>query len=161
VSATSALVVVDLQTDFCHPKGVFAENGMTINDEKRTSLIRAINDMTEFARANGVPVIRVRMTWDKKTDLGLSVARVEAPGALSCWKASPASLKIGPSKRRASVGSLRQIWNSACAQWGSTGWSSAACVPTSALNQRSATLTSATLTSGCRPKLLAVTSRYA
>jgi ureidoacrylate peracid hydrolase len=63
--ATSALMVIDMQNDFCHPEGAFAKRGFD------TSLARGIvptlKRLMNEARKVGVPVIMVRVVRNDDT----------------------------------------------------------------------------------------------
>ncbi len=56
----TALIVVDMQTDFCAPEGVFAQNGIDIS--MYPSMISRLDKLMGQARRVGVPVIYLLMT---------------------------------------------------------------------------------------------------
>ncbi|GAA3654288.1 cysteine hydrolase [Nonomuraea antimicrobica] len=65
----TALVVIDVQNDYCHPDGVFARAGLTV--EALPELVTAINTLVAAARAGGHPVMWVRMEWSGDGEVGL------------------------------------------------------------------------------------------
>ena len=60
--AHTALIVVDVQNDFCAPEGLFAKSGVDIS--MYPSMTERISGLTASARAAGVPVIYLLMTQD-------------------------------------------------------------------------------------------------
>lgn len=68
-----ALVLVDLQNDFCHPDGVFAASGRRV--EKLGELIEATNRLVREARKAGHLIVWIKMVWDGEDDLGLISSR--------------------------------------------------------------------------------------
>ena len=62
----NALVIIDVQNEFCHPDGPFARKGMDMRiiDEMFPSLI----NLTNAARRYGVQVVFVRNVEDSATD---------------------------------------------------------------------------------------------
>jgi ureidoacrylate peracid hydrolase len=71
----SALVVVDMQNDYCHPDGVFHRAGLRIDARDRNRLVANINRLADALRAAGDPVVWARMVWDDAADLGLLAER--------------------------------------------------------------------------------------
>ncbi|MFE7626116.1 cysteine hydrolase family protein [Streptomyces sp. NPDC057509] len=69
----TALVVVDMQNDFCDPSGVFARAGLRV--DALDTLIAHINTLIAAARAAGQPVIWVRMEWADDAAVGLLAQR--------------------------------------------------------------------------------------
>jgi len=69
----SALALIDLQHDYCHPDGVFARAGFTVDD--LDGLVAATNQLIAAARAGGVPVIWTATTWKDGDDVGLLAKR--------------------------------------------------------------------------------------
>ncbi|GGV29108.1 isochorismatase [Actinomadura cremea] len=65
----TALLLIDLQNDFCHPDGVFAAGGLRVADLE--GLVSRTNALAAAARSGGVPVIWVRMVYDTAADAGL------------------------------------------------------------------------------------------
>jgi ureidoacrylate peracid hydrolase len=68
-----ALVVIDLQNDYCHPDGVFARAGLRV--EHLDQLVRQINLLVHAARTAGRPVIWVLMEWPDDAGVGLLAQR--------------------------------------------------------------------------------------
>ncbi len=68
-----ALVLVDLQNDFCHPDGVFAASGRHV--ENLGELIETTNRLVRAARQAGHLVVWVKMVWNDEGDLGLIASR--------------------------------------------------------------------------------------
>lgn len=64
-----ALLLIDLQNDYCHPDGVFATGGLRL--ERLDRLVGAVNTLTAAARRGGAPVIWARMVFDSLADVGL------------------------------------------------------------------------------------------
>ena len=62
----NALVIIDVQNEFCHPEGPFARKGrdMSIID----GMLQPLASMANFARKYGVPVVFVRNVEDSATD---------------------------------------------------------------------------------------------
>jgi len=71
--AGTALVVVDVQNDYCHPDGVFASAGLRV--ERLDELVENINLLVRAARAADRPVIWVRMEWPDDASVGLLAER--------------------------------------------------------------------------------------
>lgn len=71
----TALVVIDLQNDFCHPKGVFSQLGLD-----RTGIDDAVSQVQSLiasARARSVPVVFVRSSHSEWTISPVLADRVE------------------------------------------------------------------------------------
>lgn len=68
-----ALVLVDLQNDYCHPRGVFDRAGLRLGD--RAPLVERVNRLATAARAGGHVVIWTRMVWDNDEEVGLLASR--------------------------------------------------------------------------------------
>lgn len=62
----SALIVVDMQNDFCHPDGSFAKAGAGMLDIDQA--VRNINTLVEAARDCGAPVYFIKTLHDIWTD---------------------------------------------------------------------------------------------
>jgi len=69
----TALVVIDVQNDYCHPDGVFARAGLRVEDPD--GLVERINSLVAAARTAHRPVIWVRMEWAGDAEVGLLAAR--------------------------------------------------------------------------------------
>lgn len=66
----TAVVIVDMQNDFCHPDGAFSRlANMTIRD--LDGLLSSTNRLVATARQNGHRVIWVRMVWESDAEMGL------------------------------------------------------------------------------------------
>ncbi len=65
----TALIVIDVQNDYCHPLGRFAAAGLVVTDLDR--LRAAVNAHVAAARAAGAPVVWVTMVYDDVADIGL------------------------------------------------------------------------------------------
>jgi ureidoacrylate peracid hydrolase len=57
----AALVVVDLQNDYCHPDGVYPRNELTCFS--MSSVVRATASAVRRAKQCSIPVIYLKMTW--------------------------------------------------------------------------------------------------
>ncbi|MFI0404756.1 cysteine hydrolase family protein [Actinomadura sp. 3N508] len=68
-SPRTALLLIDLQNDYCHPDGVFARAGLRVSG--LDDLVAHVNALAAAARSAGRPVIWVRMEWDADADVGL------------------------------------------------------------------------------------------
>ena len=69
LKTSTAVVLVDLQNDFCHPDGVFHQVGMKV--EGLDALIERVNRLVEAGRANGHRIVWVKMVWQNDAALGL------------------------------------------------------------------------------------------
>ncbi|UED87886.1 cysteine hydrolase family protein [Streptomyces profundus] len=69
----SALLLIDIQNDYCHPEGVFAAAGLRVTDPD--ALVERVNTLTAAARSHGRPVIWVRMEWPDDDSVGLLAER--------------------------------------------------------------------------------------
>lgn len=58
---STALVVVDMQNDFCHARGYYGKAGAGIADFQ--SVIEPVARMVETARSHAIPVIFTRLTY--------------------------------------------------------------------------------------------------
>jgi nicotinamidase-related amidase len=70
---STALVVIDLQNDFCHPDGSFAAAGADIS--AYPAIVPTVASLVEAARAAGVMIIWVRVT-SVQTELFQSPAQL-------------------------------------------------------------------------------------
>ena len=68
-----AVVVVDMQNDYCHPDGVFARAGLELGD--LDGLVARVNALVAGGRRAGAPVIWVKMAWDDDEAPGLLAQR--------------------------------------------------------------------------------------
>ncbi|NEA26151.1 cysteine hydrolase family protein [Actinomadura bangladeshensis] len=69
----TALLVIDMQNDYCHPDGVFAKAGLRVTG--LDDLVQNVNTLAAAARSAGRPVIWVRMEWADDADVGLLAQR--------------------------------------------------------------------------------------
>ncbi|UGQ11826.1 cysteine hydrolase [Yinghuangia sp. ASG 101] len=70
---TAALLIIDMQNDYCHPDGVFAAAGLRVDGLDR--LVADTNSLIAQARSAGTPVVWVRMEWAGDGDVGLLAER--------------------------------------------------------------------------------------
>jgi ureidoacrylate peracid hydrolase len=64
----TALLVIDLQNDFCHPNGLAAQAGNDVSDI--AAMLPRLEQLCAEARAAQVPLIYVRQTHDDWNDSG-------------------------------------------------------------------------------------------
>ncbi|HYD57623.1 MAG TPA: isochorismatase family cysteine hydrolase [Burkholderiales bacterium] len=79
---SAALLVVDVQNDFCHPDGFFGKLGFDLGAVH--AAVARIEALLPEARRAGVPVIFVAMEHDPRTNSPAWVARYPAPRADAC-----------------------------------------------------------------------------
>jgi ureidoacrylate peracid hydrolase len=72
-----ALVIVDLQNDFCHPQGALARRGIRV--ERMEAVVAAVDRLARAFRAAGRPVLFVRTEHGPWTDSPVWVGRVKHP----------------------------------------------------------------------------------
>lgn len=65
-AARSALVIIDMQNDFCHAGGTFGVAGADV--ARAAAIVPAIEQLRRAARQAGVPVIHVRTEHSAATD---------------------------------------------------------------------------------------------
>lgn len=63
-AARTAVVVVDMQNDFCHPDGYYARRGLPV-DLVRAG-IEGVRGLLAAARSRGVPVVYTRLVHDRR-----------------------------------------------------------------------------------------------
>ncbi len=56
----SALLILDMQNDLCHPEGVFSKNGLLSNAIQK--IVPNIIDITNFCKENNIPIIATQLT---------------------------------------------------------------------------------------------------
>ena len=78
----SALLVVDVQNDFCHEDGLFGKLGMDMGGVQ--SAVRRINALLPVARRSGVPIIFIVMEHDVSTNSRAWINRYPTPRADAC-----------------------------------------------------------------------------
>lgn len=62
----SALIIVDVQNDFCHPDGIFGKRGMDLSIAD--GILEPIRTLIDAAHDTGRPVIFIRNVEDENTD---------------------------------------------------------------------------------------------
>lgn len=60
--AKRALIVVDMQNDYCHARGVYPRHGLNCFD--MDSVVPTIVAAVTTCKAHGIPVIYLRMAWN-------------------------------------------------------------------------------------------------
>jgi ureidoacrylate peracid hydrolase len=87
--ATTALLVVDMQNDFCHPEGWFAAKG--IDASPIAAVLPMIERLTSASRAAGIPVLW--LNWGVRADRAnlprLTLAKGRAGGTPTYGDRSP------------------------------------------------------------------------
>lgn len=61
-----ALMVIDVQNDFCHPEGMFAKAGADMSRVER--IVQPINDLVAAAHRHGFPVIFIKQAGFRAID---------------------------------------------------------------------------------------------
>jgi nicotinamidase-related amidase len=74
----SAVVVIDMQNDFCHPEGALAQAGHDVRAP--VSMAPRLRDFITGVRTAGVPVWFFRTTHDDDTDTAVWVGRRQRDG---------------------------------------------------------------------------------
>ncbi len=69
----SALAVVDVQNDFCHPDGAMGKKGLDVSPAR--AILPPLRELLACARECGVPVIFIRNAEDDATDTAAWVMR--------------------------------------------------------------------------------------
>lgn len=72
-SGAAAVLVIDLQNDFCHPDGVMADRGFDVTG--LPEIAQRVNRFVASARVHRVPVVWVRTTHDELTNSQVWLAR--------------------------------------------------------------------------------------
>lgn len=70
---STAVVVIDMQNDYCHADGVFAGAGLVAQSMDET--VDAVNGLVDRARNQGIPVVWVSMGWERDDDVGILAER--------------------------------------------------------------------------------------
>lgn len=78
----AALLVVDVQNDFCHPDGLFGKLGMDLSGVQ--TAVKHLETLLPVARMRRVPVIFVVMEHDLTTNSTAWVYRYASPRADAC-----------------------------------------------------------------------------
>lgn len=66
VPGTTAIVVVDVQNDFCHPHGVSAKKGHDVS--AAVEMAPRLQSLLSDARAVGMPIVFIQTTHDESVD---------------------------------------------------------------------------------------------
>lgn len=69
----TALIIVDVQNDYCHPEGALASAGNDVTAVKE--MMPRLHGLIAAARAHGVPVIYIQTFHEKATDSQVWVSR--------------------------------------------------------------------------------------
>lgn len=69
----TAVIVVDVQNDYCHPKGAIAKTGIDVSAAGK--MIPELRALLESAREHNVPVIFLQTNHEKATDSEVWVSR--------------------------------------------------------------------------------------
>ncbi|MGW4483932.1 cysteine hydrolase family protein [Amycolatopsis sp. NPDC004368] len=80
--AKAAVVVVDVQNDYCHPDGACANRGEDVS--AAGAMIPRLQTLLTGARAHGVPVVFVRTAHEKATDSAALTARSGGRSGVVC-----------------------------------------------------------------------------
>ena len=78
----AALVVVDMQNDFCHEDGAGAKNGSNVGPVQ--SIVPRLNQLIDEARSIEMPVIFVRAVHNKWTDSPVRLERRQGRKVPNC-----------------------------------------------------------------------------
>ncbi|WP_435171945.1 cysteine hydrolase family protein [Paenibacillus glycanilyticus] len=71
----TAVIVVDVQNDYCHPDGAIAKTGIDVSAAGK--MIPDLQALLESARKHGIPVIFLQTNHEKATDSEVWVSRFE------------------------------------------------------------------------------------
>lgn len=66
MSGGTALLVIDVQNDYCHPEGALARNGNDVTAVP--AMLPHLHDLIDAAHCAGVPVIYVQTIHEQETD---------------------------------------------------------------------------------------------
>ncbi|HEY7066906.1 MAG TPA: isochorismatase family cysteine hydrolase [Chloroflexota bacterium] len=93
--ARAAVLLVDIQNDYCHPDGLIAQRGGDVSTVQ--DILGPVQRLIVGARSAGVPLIWVRNWHEKWTDSPAWTARRGGPGAARAgswgaefWQVQPA-----------------------------------------------------------------------
>ncbi|MEV8609457.1 isochorismatase family cysteine hydrolase [Amycolatopsis sp. NPDC051373] len=94
--AKAAVVVVDVQNDYCHPDGACARRGEDVSAAKE--MVSRLQALLAGARAHDVPVVFVQTAHEKATDSAALTARSGGRSGVVCragtWGAE--SFEVAP-----------------------------------------------------------------
>ncbi|WP_150265216.1 cysteine hydrolase family protein [Paenibacillus tepidiphilus] len=82
----TALIVVDVQNDYCHPEGALAVRGNDVTAVQE--MMPRLHGLISAARANGVPVIFIQTFHEQATDSAAWVTRSGRGSLGVCRKGS-------------------------------------------------------------------------
>lgn len=82
----TALVIVDVQNDYCHPDGALAAGGNDVAGVK--AMMPRLHSLIDAARAHGVPVIFIQTFHEKATDSPVWASRSGRGSLGVCRKGS-------------------------------------------------------------------------
>ncbi|TCM96403.1 nicotinamidase-related amidase [Paenibacillus sp. BK033] len=71
----AAVIVVDVQNDYCHPKGAIAKTGIDVS--AAGEMIPDLQALLDAAREHGIPVIFLQTNHEKATDSEVWLSRFE------------------------------------------------------------------------------------
>jgi ureidoacrylate peracid hydrolase len=66
----TALVIIDVQNDYCHPEGVFAQKAK-FSIESISNIYPNLCKLVSACRDKDIPVIWVKMIWDNDEEVGI------------------------------------------------------------------------------------------
>src|SRR5690606_36592906 len=78
----AALIVVDVQNDYCHPDGASARRGSDVSGVK--PMVPRLQALIERAREHGVPVIFIQTFHEQATDSAAWTARSDGRSGEVC-----------------------------------------------------------------------------
>jgi ureidoacrylate peracid hydrolase len=82
--AKTAIIVVDVQNDFCHPDGAAGKNGKPT--DAAMAIIPALQHLLDEARAHGTHVIWIQTIHDKATDSDAWIGRHDTLPIKNCLR---------------------------------------------------------------------------
>lgn len=71
--ATTALIVVDMQNDYCHPQGTLSQRGYDTSSSE--AILPTLQTLIEAARASGVLIVFIQTLHTKATDSAVWLER--------------------------------------------------------------------------------------
>ncbi|MBB6732459.1 cysteine hydrolase family protein [Cohnella zeiphila] len=78
----TAIIVVDVQNDFCHPEGACARRGNDVGAVKE--MMPNLHRLLAYARTRGVPVIFIQTFHEKATDSAAWTGRSDGKSSEVC-----------------------------------------------------------------------------